>query len=142
VVGVGLTRFVLYSAGAALLWAGAWMGIGYAVGDALEHAALHASNAGTVLGAALGAVIVVFVGVKWIQRRRFLKRLAGARISPDELKRRMEAGDGLVIVDLRTAIDADAEPWLIPGAVRISAEALEQRQVELPRGAEVVLYCS
>jgi membrane protein DedA with SNARE-associated domain len=142
VVGVALPRFVLYSAGAALLWAGAWMGIGYGVGGALERTAVHAGNVGTLLGATLGAVIAGWVIVKWVGRRRFLKGLEVARISADELKVRLETGHGVMIVDLRTALDSEADPWIIPGAVRITAEELERRHAELPRDAEIVLYCS
>jgi membrane protein DedA with SNARE-associated domain len=142
VVGVGLTRFVLCSAGAALLWAAAWMGIGYAAGDALERAAAYAGNIGAVLGAALALVISGSIAVKWVQRRRFLKSLEIARIDAEELKKRLAAGEALAVIDLRAALDVEADPWSIPGAVRITAEELEQRHTELPRDAEIVLYCS
>jgi membrane protein DedA with SNARE-associated domain len=139
---VGLARFVVYSAVAALLWAGAWMGIGYAVGDAFEQTVAHAGNVGTLVGVMLGAVIAAWVIVKWVRRRRFLKSLTVARISADELRGRQEAGEKVVVVDLRTALDFEADPWVIPGAVRISAEDLERRHAELPRDAAIVLYCS
>jgi membrane protein DedA with SNARE-associated domain len=142
VVGVSVPRFVLYSAGAALLWAAAWMGVGYAVGDALERTAVHAGNVGVLLGATLGAVITGWVIVKWVQRRRSIKRLEVARISAEELKGRLDAGKDVVIVDLRTALDSEVDPWIIPGAVRITAEDLERGHVELPRDTEIVVYCS
>lgn len=37
IVGVGVPRFVAYSAAAALLWAAAWAGLGYLAGDALQQ---------------------------------------------------------------------------------------------------------
>jgi rhodanese-related sulfurtransferase len=39
-------------------------------------------------------------------------------------------------------MDDDAEPRMLPGALRLPAEKLEQRGVELPRGKTLVLYCS
>jgi rhodanese-related sulfurtransferase len=48
----------------------------------------------------------------------------------------------VVIVDLRHALDYEAEPQTLPGAMRLPAEELEQRGKELPQGKTLVLYCS
>lgn len=139
---VSVPRFVLYSAAAALLWTTAWMGIGYALGDALGWAAAGASHVGPALGGTIVVIIVAYVIFKWVQRRRFLTALRIARIDADELKRKLDAGEAAVIVDLRTALDVEADPYVIPGAVRITAEEIEQRHQELPRDVDLVVYCS
>jgi membrane protein DedA with SNARE-associated domain len=142
VVGVGPVPFLLYSAGAALLWASAWMGLGYALGDALERAAVHVGSFGAVLGAALGVAVVLYVAVKWRQRRRFLQSLQMARIEPEELKRKLDAGEDVLVVDVRTALDVQQAPHVIPGAVRLTPEELERRPPAPERAAEVIVYCS
>ncbi len=139
---VGLPRFALYSAAAALLWATAWMGLGYALRDVLEWATAQASNVGSALVGMLVAIIVVYVAFKWVQRRRLLGTLRVARISADELKGKLDAGEAVAVVDLRTALDAAADPYLIPGAIRMTAEEIEQRHQELPRDVDLVVYCS
>jgi len=48
-------------------------------------------------------VLIAYVVLKYVRRRRFLRHLRQARITPVELKRRLDAGDHLVIIDLRTA---------------------------------------
>ena len=51
------------------------------------------------------------------RRRRFLRHLRKARITALELKRRLDAGDHLVIVDLRTALDIERRSVRNPGSV-------------------------
>ena len=47
-----------------------------------------------------------------------------------------------MVVDLRHALEVEADPTTIPGALRISAEELEERHAEIPRDREIVLTCS
>ena len=141
VVGVGVPRFVAYSAVAALLWAGAWGGLGYVAGDALQHVVTASGRFGTVAVWVAVAIVVLYIAVKWIQRQLFLRTLHGARISPDELKHALETGTPMV-VDLRSALDLSTTPFVIPGALRIAAEDLERRHGDIPRDREVVVYCS
>ena len=79
---------------------------------------------------------------KFIQRRRFLRNLRLARISPEELGRQLAAGDKPLIVDLRSAVDVGLTPYALPGAIRLAVEDLEQGRVALPRERDVVVYCS
>jgi hypothetical protein len=66
-----------------------------------------------------------------------------ARITPDELKRRLDAGDAdLVVIDTRSALDVNAAPYTIPGALWIAAEEMDRRGHEVPRDREIVLYCT
>lgn len=142
IVGVSLPRFAAYSSLAALLWAGAWGGLGYLAGDALERVADQSGRLGTALAALAAAVVGIYVAVKWLQRRRFLRSLRTARISPEELKAAIDAAAPVLIVDLRSALDVDTAPSVIPGALRIAAEDLERRHQAIPRDREVIVYCS
>jgi membrane protein DedA with SNARE-associated domain len=142
IVGVSVPRFAAYSALAALLWIVAWGGVGYLAGDALQYVVDRSGRFGTIAGVAVAVGLVGYVVTKWIQRRRFLRSLRIARISQDELKRDLDAGTPVVIIDLRTEIDVGAEPYVIPGALRIAAEDLERRHAEIPRNRDVIVYCS
>jgi membrane protein DedA with SNARE-associated domain len=138
IVRVGVLRFAIYSATGAFLWAGAWMALGYGAGQAVERVVTRAGQ----LGAILAVVIVGYVVLKWIRRRRFLRSLRIARVSPEDLKARLDAGEKPLIVDLRTTLDITAAPYAIPGAIRLAAEDLEHGTRELPRDRDVILYCS
>jgi membrane protein DedA with SNARE-associated domain len=141
-IGVGLPRFALYSAVAALLWACAWGGMGYFAGEAVQRATDHSERIGRVLVASVGAGLVVYVLLKWTQRQRFLRSLRAARISQEALKQQLDAGEPIVIVDLRSELDASAVPWMIPRSLRMAPEELERRHGEIPRDRDVVVYCS
>jgi membrane protein DedA with SNARE-associated domain len=141
-VGVSVPRFTLYSALAALLWAGAWSALGYVAGDALRHITDQSGRVGIALVALVAATVAGYIVVKWIQRQRFLRSLRIARISQDELKRDLDAGTPVFVVDLRSALEAAATPFVIPGALRIAAEELEARHQAIPRDRDVVVYCS
>jgi rhodanese-related sulfurtransferase len=83
-----------------------------------------------------------YIGRKYLQRRRFLNELRIAKITPDELFAKLSAGEDLVIVDLRHAMDFEAEPATIPGALHLPVEHFERRQGEIPREREIILYCT
>ncbi len=142
IVGVTFPRFAAYSSLAALLWAAAWGGLGYVAGDALERVANQSGRLGGALVALVVAAVVGYVVVKWLQRRRFLRSLRMARISPGELKAALNAATPPLVIDLRSALDMAAAPYVISGAQRIAAEDLERRHAEIPRDREVIVYCS
>jgi membrane protein DedA with SNARE-associated domain len=142
IVGVGIARFALFSAGGALLWAGVWLGIGHAVGDALGRVAGRINHLGALVGAAIGLTLVVYVAFKWLQRRRFLHQLRVDRIEPAELRRRLDAGEAVLVIDVRTSLDIERLPFTIPGAVRLTPEELERRPPTIARRGEIVVYCS
>jgi rhodanese-related sulfurtransferase/predicted transcriptional regulator len=60
-------------------------------------------------------------------------------ISSRELRRRIEVGDDVVVVDVRPAPEYDAGH--IAGAVSIPLDQLADQLDELPSGGEIVAYC-
>ena len=142
VVGMAGWRFLLFDALGTPLWAGTYLGLGYAFTGEIER---FAARAESMRGWAL--VIVVggfgcYITYKFIARQRFLRELRTARIGVDELKARIDSGEGLVIVDLRHALDAAADPETIPGAFRMDADELQRANDWLPRDHEVILFCT
>src|SRR5262249_43810496 len=123
IVGVPPGQFALLDGLGALVWAGAWVGLGFTFSDAVEVVAGQAARLGSWLLVAVGAALGVYIATKFVHRQRILRILRMARITPEELKHRLDhAADDLVIVDARSRLDADAAPYAIPGALWISAE--------------------
>jgi membrane protein DedA with SNARE-associated domain len=142
-VGIARWQFLVLDIAAAILWAGTWMTLGYIFSDALDLVASWAGRLGNSLGVVIGVALGGYVAYKFIQRRRFIRSLRVARITPEELKRRLDVGDEMLgIIDTRSALQVNAEPYAVPGALWIPAEEISRRQAELPRGRELVLYCS
>ena len=97
---------------------------------------------GTGLGVLLGAALAAYLLWKYVERRHFLRQLHIARITPEELRRRLDAGQEIAVVDLRHALEFDADSMKVPGALHLLPEELERRHQEIPRDRDVVLYCS
>jgi rhodanese-related sulfurtransferase len=65
-----------------------------------------------------------------------------ARITVDELRDKLEAGESPVILDLRSHAELERNPGRIRGALHMSMDELTVRQHEIPRDRDIVLYCS
>src|SRR5262249_22266072 len=124
------------------LWAGVWIVLGYAFSDAIGLVATWASRVGTPLVIVLAAALTSYLLLQYERRRRFLLHLRKARITPMALKRRLEGGHPLVVVDLRPALDVEAGPYKIPGARVIDPEERTDPRRTIPRDSEVVFYCA
>jgi len=135
-------RFLAFDTLGALLWAGSYLGLGYVFSGQLALVAVNIQR----LGGSVAAVVIFFTAFyivyKFIARQQFLRELRIARVSPEELKEMIDAGEPLTIVDLRHSLDFEADPETIPGAFRMDASELEQKDERLPRDREVILYCT
>jgi membrane protein DedA with SNARE-associated domain len=142
VYGLARSRFLLFDGLGILLWIGTFELLGYLFSDQLEDVVAYASRFGGLLTVLFVGGLAAYVGWKYAQRRRFLRSLRVARITPEQLKAELDSGADLLIVDLRHALEDEAEPRTLPGAMRLPAEKLEERGGELPHGKTLVLYCS
>src|SRR5262245_17246101 len=143
IVGVSRWQFILLDSGAALLWSGTWMMLGYFFSDVLAIIARQFERLGDCTFGLFIAAFLAFVVYKLVQRQHFLRMLRMARITVDELKNRLDAGDpDLIVVDARSALDVRATPYRIPGASWIAADNVDQRRHDIPNDREIVLYCS
>ena len=135
-------RFALYDFAGVLLWAGTWLALGYFFSDAIVLITAKASALGRMLGLVIVTALAGYILVKYGRRRLFLRKLRTAPVSPEALKRRLDAGDDVTIIDLRTALDVAATPYAIPGSRWLAADAIDEHEVELLRSRDVVLYCA
>jgi len=133
-------RFAAYDLTGALIWCGAYFAAGYIFSQQLEDVLRYATRMGSNLVVLVVALFAGWIGWKFLQRWRFLKQLDVARITVEELHKRLSGGEELLIVDLRSRLGE--ETAFIPGAVRISPEELSTRAREIPRDREIVLFCS
>ena len=112
--------------------------------EGIQIEALALALAGLGRGAAVlvGAALATYVGVKYVQRRRFIRSVRIARITPEELLDRMQGGEPMMIVDLRNLDHLVSEGLRVPGALHMDPADLERRHREIPRDQEIALYCS
>jgi membrane protein DedA with SNARE-associated domain len=137
-----LSRFLAFDSAGALAWAGSYIVLGYVFSRQLEQVADYAGRLGVWLVILLILGLAGFIAWKFAQRQKFLHDLRIARISPAELKHMVDAGENVLVVDLRHSLDFEADPESIPGAVHLDPDDVDQFHSELPRDREIILYCT
>jgi rhodanese-related sulfurtransferase len=115
---------------------------GYAFSGQLEWIAARMAYLGEWLLVLALAGFAGYIGWKYYHRQKFLRNLRIARITPEELKSKIDAGEDIIIVDLRHALDFANQPETIPGALHMDAAELEEANEVIPRDREIVLFCA
>ncbi len=139
---VKLGPFLGYSAISAALWSGLAVGAGMLFHRQIDWALAKLTEMGVYALVLLGAALVLFVAVKWWERRRFFKILRMARISVVELYRMMEEGQAPVVVDVRSASAREIDPRRVPGSITVDIANLDAHLAELPPDRDIKLYCT
>lgn len=141
--GLGLPKFLFFNLLGSILWCGCFLGIGYFFREKVGNIALWMAQFKWVIALTLLVVIpAAYITFKYWQRRKFTREIWMERISPEELLQRIQAGEGVTIVDLRHGLDFLPDPRTLPHAIRMAPNEVEQRYTEIPAQAEVVLYCT
>ena len=135
-------RFVAYDVPGVLFWVNTYVLLGYFSSGALAAVGSLAPWSGPTWIAVAAVALAAYVAWKQLRRQMVLRQLRIARISVDELYRRLEKGERLAVIDLRHPLDFESDPYIIPTALYIPAEELAGRHREIPRDREVVLYCT
>ena len=142
IVRVELRTFILYNSIGSLLWVGFFMGAGYFFSREiqLEKIALPDWGQGSI-PMAVFLIVSVYVAWKYIRRGHLLKELSSNRMTPEELKGKIDAGAEIAILDVRHPLEFDADPYIVPSALYFPLENLE-RFSAVPREREIVTYCA
>lgn len=64
------------------------------------------------------------------------------RITVDELKRRMEAGEDFTLIDVRNPQAWAESESMLPKAIRVTPDKLEEILPRIPKNKPVVAYCT
>jgi membrane protein DedA with SNARE-associated domain len=135
-------RFLLWDGAGALLWAGVYIGLGWAFGPQIERVVVAVLDVGGRVFVLAALALAAYLAWKWAQRRRFLRQIEVDRVTPEELRRKIEAGEDVVVVDLRHSTDFEADGSTLPGALRLAPDAIDARIDGIPPGREVILFCT
>jgi len=140
--GVSMLMFLVLDTIGALLWAAVFIGLGMIFHSEVESIVHAVADVGLLAGFALGAVIIAYFGYKFVTRQRFLRSLRMRKLTPLEVDERLRGGEDLYIIDLRHDYDIRAVPHLLPNALRVPMEAIEQHADRIPRDSDILLCCN
>src|SRR5713226_1273086 len=72
----------------------------------------------------------------------FLLPRESPRTSLQELRKRLDRGEPVTVLDVRQREAVEADPRRLPGAVVMRPDAVAERWSELPKERDVVAYCT
>jgi membrane protein DedA with SNARE-associated domain/rhodanese-related sulfurtransferase len=140
--GIPISRFLLVDGLGALLYAIVFLSLGYIFSNQIEQIAAAVSDIGGSTLSLLAVLAALYIGYKYWQRRRLLRELRMARITVEELRRKQELGENLIILDLRSSGALEQDPSLIQGAIHLSMDDIGRRRYEFPHDRDIIVYCS
>ncbi|MGQ0751280.1 MAG: VTT domain-containing protein [Betaproteobacteria bacterium] len=139
---LGLPLFLLYSAVAALLWAGLPIVLGFVFHTEVTWVLgwLESMGAGAV--ALIASIVFLYVSAKILERYLLIRLLRTVRISVPELRALMAKPERPVILDVRSAAARRMEPRRLPGAIAVDMAEPRRALVAVAPDREVIVYCS
>ena len=142
VVGIPYQRFAPFAFAGAVLWSGSFTLLGFFCSSQIARITDGLQLLGQWALLMFIGAFIAYIAYRYYDRVRFLNQVKGDRITPEELKTKLDLGEPLVIIDLRHPLDLLPDPNTLPTALRISPEELEQRHGEIARDREIVLFCT
>ena len=142
IVRLSWPKFLSYDVCGTLFWASSILLIGRIFHHQVEDILGLLRRSGASLLEFILVFSVLWISFKYIQRRRFIRKLRISRIGPEELKEDIDRGMPVVVVDLRNEFALDEDSVQIPGAIRLTPEELAVRHEEIPRDRDIILYCT
>ncbi len=87
-------------------------------------------------------VLAIYLVYKYIRRNQLLRELRVARISVDELRKKLDDGEKIAILDLRSRSELEEDPTIITGAFHMTVDEIENGKLDVPLDRDLVVYCS
>ena len=138
---LALAPFLAYSAVGAALWAGAAVVVGVIFHAQVDSALRWLAEMGGWSALVIGVIAGLYIAIKWLERRFFMRLMRMARVTTDELHELMQTGAAPVILDVRSAAARKLDPRRIPGALIVDTAAPVLHADILP-DRDVVVYCT
>jgi rhodanese-related sulfurtransferase len=136
-------QFLVFDGIGAAFWSVTYSVLGYAFSNQLDRVAVHLARIGTIGAIAVGAGLGFYLARRLARWLHFLHQFRLERITPEQLREKLNAGEDILIVDLQGRSGLATTMMAIPGAVRIDPRRLERYgDAHLSPSREVVLYCA
>jgi membrane protein DedA with SNARE-associated domain/rhodanese-related sulfurtransferase len=133
--------FLLLDAIGGLLFIGAFIGLGLLFQDAITSVLFTLIDLGKIGGLIVLAAVGLYLLTKWWRRQLFIRQLRMDRITVAELRKLIDDGQEIVILDVRPK-ETRAQEGTIPGAVSAHPADTDPALKTFPREMEIVVYCA
>jgi membrane protein DedA with SNARE-associated domain/rhodanese-related sulfurtransferase len=139
---MAFASFLVFDGIGSLLYNVVVIGLGYALHNQLERVVGWFRAVGSATIPLVAGAILGFWAWRIARKLRLSRLLRTRRLTPNQLRARLESDDPIRIIDLRAAIEYEATRQIVPGAIRMDPEELDDRHEEIPRDCDIVLYCT
>lgn len=140
--GINAGRFLLFDGLGSLLYCSCFLVLGYFFFNQITQIGMAIAHIGGSAVSLLVAISALYIVYKYRQRRRLLHELRMARITVEELRQKLDAGEKPVILDLRSRTELELDPSVISGAVHLDLDEFTKRHHEFPHDRDIIVYCS
>lgn len=140
--GVSTPRFLFFDGLSSLVHGGCFILLGVLFSRQLQQIVHALVDMGRGAIGVIAGLAALYIGYKYFQRCRLLRKLRVARITVDELHQKQESGENPVLLDLRPDFELKQDPTMIRGAIHMTMDEVERRHQEIPRDCDIILYCS
>ncbi|WP_026133330.1 VTT domain-containing protein [Janthinobacterium sp. CG3] len=140
-MGTGDATFLGFSVLGALLWSGTGIALGAYFHTSVDEVLETLGTMGTTALIVLVCLLALFVCFKYVERKRFQRKMQGERISVDALRKLVDDGLEPVLVDARSATAQTLDP-AAPGALLFSGGEPSKAIGALSKDRHIVVYCS
>ncbi|MES2321840.1 MAG: DedA family protein/thiosulfate sulfurtransferase GlpE [Pseudomonadota bacterium] len=140
-LGVGTPRFIAFSMGGSLLWAGTGIALGAYFHKSVDALLALLATMGTTALLVILSLLALFVLFKYVERRRFHRAVEVERISMAEFVHLLALGHEPLLIDARSKTAQQLEA-AIPGALLFDASDAAVFMAGLDKDRHIVVYCS
>jgi membrane protein DedA with SNARE-associated domain len=142
VSGLRFWLFLLADGAGCALWVSSYLLLGRIFHRQLDVLFAWLGLFGRRAGLVVAVLLALYLAAKYLQRKRFIRKLRVARITPREALDLIEAGVPVTFIDLRHPADIERSGMKIAGASVIEPEQLLNNSHEIPESGEMILYCT
>lgn len=140
-MGVRSRTFFGYSLLGATLWSGTGIAIGAFFHASIDSVLTALSTMGSTALMVLLVLLALFIGYKYLERKRFRQAVQIDRVTVDDIRQLLEQGAQPVLVDARSVTAQLLEP-AVPGALLFNGGQPAPDLIAIDRDRHVIVYCS
>jgi membrane protein DedA with SNARE-associated domain len=137
-----LRQFLLFDAGGATLYVLAYACGGFAFSKVIRDVAKIFETVGHAVTWIIGLAFIVYLGYRFYIYWKHRAERVVPRVQVGELERRLDAGEDLRILDVRSHGYYDAGSLRIRGSARFEPNNFDTAVKALPKDQLIFLYCT
>jgi len=125
-----------------VIWVAVFMALGVLAAPQIMAILPHLAALGTRAAVAIVLLLVLYILIKWVERRRVYAALRMARIDVSQLHSMLQGVPPPTILDVRSKSARALDPRAIPGALHVPPEEVATSLASINRDTEVIVYCT